>query len=202
LQTETTNYPLAPVTGVILAGGQGRRMGGVDKGMQSFRGRTLVEWVIDRLRPQVDELLINANQNRDLYERHGYRVIADEVDGFAGPLAGLHSALAAASHDLVLTVPCDSPFLATDLAERLYRGWRESCADVAVAFTGPQAHPVFCLARRTLLPHLSEFLTRGGRKIDQWYADLKVARVAFDDEADAFANFNTLQELRAADPRG
>jgi len=173
-------------------------MGGVDKGLQVFRDRTLVEWVIERLRPQVDELLINANQNRTRYEGFGYRVVADEVGGYAGPLAGLHSALQVAANECVLTVPCDSPFLPLDLAERMVHGWSAQGADVAVAWTGNQAHPVFCLARRSLLPHLTTFLQSGGRKIDAWYADLRVANVAFDDQAEAFANFNTMDELDAA----
>jgi len=187
------------ISGVILAGGQGRRMGKVDKGLQPFRGRTLIDCVIERLRPQVAEILINANRNQESYGAYGYRVIADLVPDYAGPLAGLHSALASASHELVLTVPCDSPFMPDDLAARMDAALRSASADVAVAWTGMQPHPVFCLARRALLPHLAQFLDAGGRKIDAWYADLNVARVAFDDQPDAFANFNTLAELRSAE---
>jgi len=188
-----------PITGVILAGGQGRRMGTVDKGLQPFRGRTLIEQVIERLQPQVTEILINANQNTQRYATFGYRVIADLVPDYAGPLAGLHSALAAAEHELVLTAPCDSPFVPADLAERMWTALNDGSADAAVAWTGNQPHPVFCMARRALLPHLTQFLDAGGRKIDAWYADLDVARVAFDDQPDAFANFNTLEELRSAE---
>lgn len=191
--------PERPISGVVLAGGQGRRMGSVDKGLQPFRGRSLVECVIERLKPQVAEILVNANQNTDRYATFGYRVITDVVPGYAGPLAGLHSALSEASHELVLTVPCDSPFMPGDLAARMQAELLESAADVAVAWTGRQPHPVFCLAHRTLLPHLTRFLDSGGRKIDAWYADLKVARVAFDDQPEAFANFNTLAELRSAE---
>ena len=187
------------ITGVVLAGGQGRRMGGIDKGLQMFRSRTLIESVLERIRPQVTETFINANQNQARYEALGYKVIGDLVSGYAGPLAGLHSALSAASHDQVLTVPCDSPFLPTDLAERMENALRVQSADVAVARTGRQAHPVFCLARRALLPHLTNFLDDGGRKIDAWYADLNVVEVAFDDQPAAFANFNTLAELLAAE---
>ena len=195
------NSPENRISGVILAGGQGRRMGEVDKGLQAFRGCALVEWAIARLKPQVAEILINANQNQDRYEVYGYKVISDLVPDYAGPLAGLHSALSNASHDLVLTVPCDSPFLPTDLAQRLHAALRGASADVAVACTGDRAHPVFCLVRRTLLPHLSDFLQQGGRKIDAWYADLKFVEVAFDDQPDAFANFNTLAELNAAEKK-
>lgn len=189
----------AKITGVVLAGGKGRRMGGVDKGLQLFRGRTLIESVLARLQPQVSEILISANQNLSTYRKFGHKVTDDLVTGYAGPLAGLHSALSAASHDLVLTVPCDSPFLPEDLAARLEAALNANDAEIAVARTGQQAHPVFCLARRALLPHLARFLSEGGRKIDAWYANLNMTDVAFDDQADAFANFNTLAELRAAE---
>lgn len=174
-------------------------MGSIDKGLQMFRNRALIEFVLERTLPQVTDILINANQNRRRYEAFGYKVIGDLVSGYAGPLAGLHSALSAASHDLVLTVPCDSPFLPADLAVRLEHALRTQPADVAVARTGRQAHPVFCLVRRALLPHLTNFLDGGGRKIDAWYADLGVVEVAFDDQPEAFANFNTLAELHAAE---
>jgi molybdopterin-guanine dinucleotide biosynthesis protein A len=187
------------ITGVVLAGGKGRRMGGVDKGLQLFRGRTLIDLVLERIRPQVTEVLINANQNREQYEAYGYKVVGDLFSGYAGPLAGLHSALSAASHDLVLTVPCDSPFLPMDLADRLETARQSRSADIAVARTGRQVHPVFCLVQRKLLPHLSSFLDDGGRKIDAWYADLNVVEVAFDDQPEAFTNFNTLDEMLASE---
>ncbi|UCD67859.1 MAG: molybdenum cofactor guanylyltransferase [Betaproteobacteria bacterium] len=189
------------ITGVILAGGRGRRMGDVDKGLRAFRGYALVEWAIERLKPQVAEILINANQNQDRYGVYGYKVISDLIPDYAGPLAGLHSALSSASHELVLTAPCDSPFLPTDLAQRLHAALRSASADVAVARTGAQPHPVFCLVRRTLLSHLSDFLQQGGRKIDAWYADLQSIEVAFDDQPEAFVNFNTLAELSAAEKK-
>ena len=178
----------------MLAGGLGRRMGGVDKGLQPFRGKPMAQWAIERLAPQVDELIVNANQNRSDYERFGYRVVADELSGFAGPLAGLHAGMKAAGRDLVVTVPCDSPFLPGDLVARL-RG-ALGANQLAVAKTGAQPHPVFSLVSRGVLPHLEAFLTSGGRKIDAWYASLKVVEVAFDDEEDAFRNINTRAELQ------
>ena len=183
------------ITGVILAGGLGRRMGGIDKGLQELRGRPLAAWVVERLAPQVDELLINANQNTERYAAFGHRVVADQIPDFAGPLAGLHAALSAASHPLVATAPCDSPFLPADLVSRLFSALTASDADLAVARTFDQPQPVFCLCRRSVLPHLTEFLAGGGRKIDRWYATLKVVEVSFDDEADAFENINTREEL-------
>src|SRR5690606_13102364 len=132
-------------TGLILAGGQGRRMGGVDKGLQPLRDRPMVEWVLERLQPQVADVIINANQNRDLYARYGHPVAGDEIGGFAGPLAGLHAGLKSTSRAFVLTVPCDSPFLPHDLHARLYAASQAADADLAVAKTGDQAHPVFAL---------------------------------------------------------
>ena len=189
------------ITGVILAGGRGRRMGGVDKGLQPLRGRPMVAWVIERFAPQVNEVLINANQNLERYGALGHRVIPDEITGFAGPLAGLHRGLTEAAHDLVATVPCDSPFLPRDLVARLRAALEHNQADIAVAKTGAQPHPVFCLCRRSVLPGLGAFLAGGGRKIDAWYVKLRVVEVAFDDNPDAFSNINTGDELRAFETR-
>ena len=184
------------ITGVVLAGGQGRRMGGVDKGLVALRGRAMVEWVLERLRPQVDELILNANQNIERYAAFGYPVFPDEIGGFAGPLAGLHAALSRARHPLVATAPCDSPFLPADLVRRLHAALVDAGAELAVARTFDQPHPVFCLCRRDVLPHLGEFLAAGGRKIDLWYATLKIVEVRFDDEDEAFRNINTRDELQ------
>jgi molybdenum cofactor guanylyltransferase len=183
------------ITGVVLAGGLGRRMGGVDKGLQPLRGKAMIEWVVERFAPQVDELLINANQNLETYGRFGARVVPDEIGGFAGPLAGLHRGLTESRHELVATVPCDSPFLPEDLVSRLHAALEAQNAELAVARTGDQPHPVFCLCRKSVLPGLTAFLASGGRKIDAWYSALKVSEVAFDDEAEAFSNINTRDEL-------
>jgi molybdopterin-guanine dinucleotide biosynthesis protein A len=199
IETRTERSDRLPITGIVLAGGLGRRMGGVDKGLQSFRGRPMVEWVLERLAPQVGEVLINANQNLDRYAAYGYRVVSDEVSGFAGPLAGLHRGMKEALSPLVATVPCDSPYFPLDLVERLTRPVTADQAQLSVARTGTQAHPVFCVTRRDLMPHLERFLSEGGRKIDAWYATLRVVEVAFDDQPEAFGNFNTLEELRAAE---
>ena len=187
---------MAPVTGVVLAGGLGRRMGGVDKGLKLLRGKPMVQWVIERFAPQVDELLVNANQNPDTYGAFGHRVIPDAISGYAGPLAGLHRGLSEAQHDLVATVPCDSPFLPPDLVTRLLAAMQKDDAELSVARTGDQPHPVFCLCRKSVLASLTTFLESGGRKIDAWYAALKVVEVPFDDQADAFSNINTEAELR------
>jgi molybdopterin-guanine dinucleotide biosynthesis protein A len=184
------------LTGLVLAGGQGRRMGGVDKGLQPLHGKPMVAAVIARLAPQVDEILINANQNAADYARFGYRVVPDAIGGFAGPLAGLHAGLGEATHGLVLTVPCDSPFLPLDLAARLRKHMGDK--ELAVARTGDQPHPVFALVRKSVRKNLETFLAGGGRKIDAWYASLEVIEVPFDDEAEAFRNINTREELDRA----
>ena len=183
------------ITGLVLAGGQGSRMGGVDKGLTPLRGRPLVEHVIERLAPQVGEILVNANRNPDAYAGFGHRVVADDIPGFAGPLAGFERGLAHARGALVATVPCDSPFLPADLVARLRAALEAADAELAVAKTGEQPQPVFCLMRRSVHPSLRAFLSSGQRKIDKWYAALRVVEVAFDDEADAFANINTRDEL-------
>jgi len=154
--------------------------------------------MLDRLRPQVDDIVINANRSHERYAAFGFPVIADAVGGFAGPLAGLHAALTHATRPLVVTVPCDSPFLAADLVARLHAALFANAADIAVARTFDQAHPVFALVRASVLPHLARFLDGGGRKIDAWYATLNTVEVAFDDEADAFRNINTADELEHA----
>ena len=187
---------MAAVSGLVLAGGLGRRMGGVDKGLQLLRGKPMVSWVIARLAPQVGEVVINANQNLETYRAFGHRVVRDEIGGFAGPLAGLHAGLKAASHPLVVTVPCDSPFLPPDLVSRLENSLGNN--DLAVAKTGDQPHPVFALVRKGVVQSLEAFLASGGRKIDAWYASLKVVEVSFDDEAEAFRNINTVEELKGA----
>ncbi len=185
----------AAITGLVLAGGQGRRMGGVDKGLQPLRGRPRIEWVLERLAPQVAEVVINANANLERYGAYGHRVVSDAIGGFAGPLAGLHAGLAATSHPLLVTVPCDSPFLPLDLVARLEAALERERADLAVAKTGAQPHPVFSLVRTSLAPHLAAFLSGGGRKIDAWYSALKVVEVPFDDKPEAFSNINTRAEL-------
>jgi molybdopterin-guanine dinucleotide biosynthesis protein A len=144
----------------------------------------------------VDEVLVNANQNLETYTDFGHRVIPDVIGGYAGPLAGLHRGLSEARHDLVATVPCDSPFLPADLVARLLSALHSAGAELAVARTGDQAHPVFCLCRKSVLPGLTAFLESGGRKIDAWYSALKVVEERFDDEPDGFSNINTETELR------
>ena len=183
-----------PITGVVLAGGLGRRVGRADKGLLQFRGKPLIAHVIERLAPQVDTLIINANQNRQVYAEFGYPVIADAVAGFAGPLAGLHAALCASTTPLLVCAPCDSPFLPADLVARLYAGMLEAEAQLAIPQSDGRPQLVFALCRREVLDSLTRYLDGGGHRVDTWYASLKVIEVPFPDQA-TFANINTIEEL-------
>jgi molybdopterin molybdotransferase len=191
------------ISGLILAGGRGTRMGHVDKGLQPFGGTTMVAHVLARLEPQVATLAINANRNLDTYAACGVPVWPDDTPDYAGPLAGLQAGLRRCATTYLLTAPCDSPFLPADLAERLLDGLRANDADLAVAITEEngrrQVHPVFCLLKAGLEPVLSAYLDGGGRRMDGWYPQIRVTEVLFDD-ADAFRNINTLDELRDLDP--
>ncbi len=190
------------ITGLILAGGQGRRMGGVDKGLQMFRGKRLVDHVYERLAPQVGGIIINANQNHDAYKSFGVRVVSDAIGNFAGPLAGLHAGLSVSRRPYLATVPCDSPFLPEDLVERLRARLNASGAAIAVAKTGGRPEPVFCLVRSSVLESLTAFLKSGGRKVYDWYASLPLVEVDFDDQAAAFSNINTAAQLEGLEQQG
>ncbi|MFT3759789.1 molybdenum cofactor guanylyltransferase MobA [Thauera sp.] len=186
------------ITGVLLAGGQGSRMGGVDKGLAELAGRPMAAHVLARLAPQVDEVIINANRNLEIWRAFGHPVFGDDIGGFAGPLAGLHAALSNARHPLVATAPCDSPFLPADLVDRLAGALHAAGAQLAVARAAGRLQPVFCLCRRELAGHLADYLHGGGRGVARWHDTLDVAEAAFDDEAAAFRNINTPEELAEA----
>jgi molybdopterin-guanine dinucleotide biosynthesis protein A len=184
-------YPSkADITGVILAGGQARRLGGVDKGLLHFAGRPLVEWVIAALRPQVGTLLISANRNRERYADYGLAVIADLEPGFQGPLAGFHSAMQAARTDWIVTVPCDGPYPAPDLVERLVMALGDQGAELAVATDGTRMQPVHALLPVNLAASLRDFMAGGGRKVELWYERHRVAVADLSDRPDCFINFN------------
>jgi len=183
------------ITGVVLAGGEGRRMGGADKGLQPFAGRALTAVVLERLRPQVDRLVISANRNLDAYRAFGCPVITDTTPGHAGPLAGLQAAFAGTDTPLLLSAPCDSPCLPPDLAHRLLAALQAGAGGLAVPRSGGRVHRAFCLARRELAPCLDAFLAAGGRRLGAWHAEVQAIEVDFDDLPAAFDNINTLAEL-------
>lgn len=177
------------VTGLILAGGQGRRMGGRDKGLEVFGAARLIEHARRCLEGRVAEVLINANRHLDEYRALGSRVVCDREGGYQGPLMGIWSGLGAATTPWVLVVPCDSPALPKDLVSRMIAGIGD--ADIAVAHDGERDHPVVALIRRDLADDLGEALSKGERKIDRWYARHAWTRVDFSDCPGAFANLNT-----------
>lgn len=182
------------ISALVLAGGQGRRMGGADKGLLMLRGRPLIAWVLEAVAPQADEVLISANRNLDAYREYGYPVLQDDCAESLGPLAGLARALASAAHPLVLCVPCDTPFLPGDLAARLHDALDQQQAQIAIAATEDHVHRAVCLCRRDLLCGLADFLAGGGRRMGAWQEGLKSVEVHFNAAHD-FRNFNTPQAL-------
>lgn len=182
------------ITGIVLAGGLARRMGGQDKGLVPFAGRPLVEWVIEVLKPQVERLAINANRNLDTYAGYGYPVVTDEITGFQGPLAGFAGAMAAVDTPWIVTLPCDGPFPAPDLVERLCAALTGRGAEIAVASDGNRMQPVYALIAVALAPKLHEFLASGERKIDRWYAKHRIALADFSDRPRSFANVNSAED--------
>jgi molybdopterin-guanine dinucleotide biosynthesis protein A len=191
------------ITGVILAGGRGSRMGGIDKGLQNFNGMPLALAALMRLSPQVGQVMINANRNLGAYESFGVPVWPDVLPDYAGPLAGFLTALEHCETPWLATVPCDTPLFPHDLVERLAKAAHEQDAEIAMAAAREEdgqlrTQPVFCLLRVELLESLVRFTHEGGRKIDKWTAQHKTAIVPFDEPGDpprGFFNANTLAEL-------
>ena len=191
------------VTGVVLAGGRGRRMGGTDKGLVELAGRPLIEHVLDGLRPQVGPILINANRNQAQYGRYGHAVASDELADYQGPLAGFAAAMAVADTSWILTVPCDGPKVPAELRSRLAQALLREDAELAVAHDGERLQPVYALLPVSLAGSLAGFLVAGERKIDRWYSQHRMAIGDFSDCRDAFRNVNTLEEReRIAAERG
>lgn len=182
------------ISALVLAGGMARRMGGSDKGLIELAGRPMIEWILERLAPQTDEIIINANRSLAEYRAQGHHVVSDQLEGFAGPLAGMAAGLAAIGSDWMATVPCDSPFVPEDLLSRLWQVRAAESADLAVAEAEGRLQPVFALLPTRLAPDLREFLAGGGRKIDAWFARHRVAVADFSDSPHAFANVNTPDE--------
>lgn len=183
------------ISALILSGGRATRMGGVDKGLVLFLQKPLIQHVVERLAPQVDEILINANREITQYQTFGYSVLEDDIENFAGPLAGFSLGLQHAKHDYLLTVPCDSPFLPLNLAQRLMTALLEHKADIAVAASNGNTHPVFCLCKKSVLPSLTAYLELGERRVNAWQKSQKYVEVNFNDGDNSFANLNTLEDL-------
>jgi molybdopterin-guanine dinucleotide biosynthesis protein A len=190
---------VSDITGLVLAGGRAQRMGGIDKGLIPFKGLPLIEFALERLKPQVNTILINANRNHSIYSSYGYPVLADEDDSFSGPLAGFVAGLKACKTPYLMTVPCDSPLFPLDLAKQLAITLEAEQSKIGYASSKDMAgkvwaQPVFCLMRRDLLDSLTSFLASGERKIDRWFAHENAASTLFADDV-VFANANTPEEL-------
>lgn len=185
------------ISAVILAGGLATRMKGADKGLILLHEKPLVQHVIERLKPQVDEILINANREIASYQAFGYPVLQDEVEDFLGPLAGFSLGLQHAKYDYVLTVPCDSPLLPPDLAKRLMSALIKHNADIAVASSEDNTHPVFSLCKNSVLASLTAYLQQGERRVSAWQKSQHYIEVDFSDVSDAFTNLNTFEDLAA-----
>jgi len=184
----------AAITAVILAGGQGRRMGGQDKGLIEFDGRLMIEILIQRLQDQQLDILINANRNQATYESYGYPVIGDELEDYQGPLAGFASAMASVKTRYILTIPCDSPVLSDSFSARFIKTQGRKESPICVAHDGERLQPVYALIDTRLLDDLKLFLDDGERKIDRWYAQHSYARVDFSDDTAMFQNMNTPED--------
>ena len=186
------------VTGVILAGGQARRMGGQDKGLVMLDDKPMVEIIIDVLKPQTAKLLINANRNHDSYSQYGLELVADELSGYCGPLAGMASALKTINTDYMVTAPCDSPFIPLDLVQRLADALDNKSTEISVAHDGERIQPVFCMLKKTLLQSLTDYLAAGERKIDRWFKQHDFAIADFSDKPETFDNINTQEDVDSA----
>jgi len=189
------------ITGLILAGGRAQRMGGIDKGLIPFHGKPLIESAISRLKPQVSTILINANRSITKYSHYGYPVLMDETPDFSGPLAGFSVGLKHCKTPYLLTSPCDSPLLPTDLAEKMAHQLEDDDLELVFASSKEDdgktwSQPVFCLMKSDLQDSLNAFLSKGDLKIDRWFKELRSATVVFEN-AQAFANVNTPEELAA-----
>lgn len=190
------------ITGVILAGGRSQRMDGNDKGLLPLNnGRPMIEYVLEALAPQVDEILINANRHLDDYGRFGHQVITDEIEDFAGPLAGMAAAIQNSKSDYILSVPCDGPWVPKDLASRLLHRLQEEDAGVSAAHDGQRLQPVFALIHRDRLPAMLAYLKSGERKLGLWIRQQQAALADFSDQPEAFFNVNSPAELEMAENR-
>ena len=189
------------LTALILAGGKSRRMGGRDKGLLPYGDGLLVGHIIDAIRPQVGAVLINANRNHDAYAAFDLPVLADSLADFQGPLAGFLAGLEAMQTDYLLTLPCDGPVVADDLAARLAAGIEAADADIAVAHDGVRLQPVYAMLHRRTLPSLRDTLAGGERKIDCWYPRQHCVTVDFSDIPAQFENINTPDDYARTQPQ-
>ncbi len=185
------------ITGIILAGGRARRMGGQDKGLIQLGMKPMIEYVLNAIEPQVDAIIINANRNQKVYGKYGYPVVADQIGGYCGPLAGMASGLQAAKTPFIVTAPCDMPLIPDDLVHKLYSILQDEDAEICTAHANGRLQPVFTLMKSELLSSMLDFLNSGERKIDKWFEKHRLAIADFSEQAETFININSAEELAA-----
>lgn len=185
------------ITGIILAGGRARRMGGQDKGLIQLGMKPMIEYVLNAIEPQVDAIIINANRNQTTYEKYGFPVVADQIEGYCGPLAGMASGLQISETPFIVTAPCDSPLIPDNLVHKLYLTLRQENAEICTAFSNGRLQPVFTLMKSELLSSMLDFLNNGERKIDRWFEKHHLAIADFSDQPETFININSAEELAA-----
>jgi len=183
------------VTGVILAGGLARRMNNQDKGLINYKGRPMVSYAIAALTAVADQSIINANRNREQYQKFGLPVVADQTDSFDGPLAGVLTAMLYTDAEILVVTPCDSPLIKAEHLQKLLATLAENNADVAVAYDGERLHPVFLAVKTSLKDRLQDYLASGQRKVELWLEHQKMVKADFSNEPEIFININTLTEL-------
>lgn len=191
-----TNQDIDNISAVILAGGMARRMKGQDKGLININGNPMISYIIDSLKDQVSEILINANRNINKYEKFGYKVFSDQLDNFQGPLAGIVEAMKITKHNHICTCPCDGPIIPHDYVSRLYSAMKLHDCEICVSHDGNRIQPVYALISCNLYANLELYLKSGERKIDRWYLQHKVIEVDFSDAKDSFINVNTPEDLQ------
>ena len=191
------HIPSRDITGVILAGGRGQRMGGLDKGLIEINHKPLAAHVLAALRPQVGAVVISANRHQERYAALGCPVISDSVGEYYGPLAGMASAMQFVTTPYILTAPCDAPLLPSDYAQRMSAALSRADAEVCLAHDGTRQQPVYALLRRAMLPELLAYLERGERATWRWFAQRRLASADFSDQAEVFMNVNTPEERAA-----
>lgn len=187
------------ITAVILAGGRGRRMGGLDKGLMHFSGKPMIEHILAAITPQCETVIINANRHIKRYATYKHPVLSDKSNNYLGPLAGFAIAMENATTPLLITLPCDAPIIPDNLVDRLLAAMLKTGADITVVHDGERLQSVYALIKTELNTDLKNYLDRGDRKVDLWYAQNHMMPVDFSDIRELFRNINTPEQKQMMD---
>lgn len=191
-----TRTDITDITAIIIAGGKGSRLGGVDKGLMLYQQKPFIEHILQRLQPQLSNISINANRNQQQYSRYGYPVFSDILSDYQGPLAGFVTAMSSINTPYMLTLPCDAPYFPNDLVTRLISTQHQQQSDMVVVHDGERPQFMYALIAVSLYPHLVDFLQQGKRGVGQWYRQHNMALADFSDQPNAFININTEQQYQ------